>query len=312
MQSSVMQRTGAFVCAVAAAALCATSFEVDLSNGSAEGGDVDNGQFTSDGWRVTQVKNNRIVWQTTTPIPAGTFEADIIIDASPHSTTDLAEPKLNYFGAYENAAMQHYASGDKAYARVGQTKYKFSRIKCENGPFVRGTTPEPSVGETSQWHTDGSTVNHVKWTFGPDSDIRFSWNGNNRTLSRRITDLQYFFVGCDKTYNNAVPRMVFAKVRITSSDGAEVQIAGATPVRDATRCATASECASAFSLRNSTLRLEAGPQATVRFLLPNGSHYRSLDVPHTSAQVDLTDFAPGCYIMQIDGLSRQVHRLTVQ
>jgi hypothetical protein len=309
----MMHRAGVLVCAVVAVALGATAFEVDLSGGSANGGVVENGQFTSKGWQVTAVKSNRIVWRTTSPIPAGSFEADILIDASPHSTQELTEAKLNYFGAYENSAMQHYCPGDKAYSRVGQTKYKFSRIKAENGPFVEGSTPEPSIGETSQWKTDGTTVNRVKWTFGPSSDVEFSWNGNVKTLDRRIDNLQYFFVGCDKSYSNAVPRMVFARVKITSSDGTEVQIVGgATPVEHAGMAVRASERASAFSVVNSTLRLAAEPHSTVRLLLPNGSLYRTLRHSHSVSEMDLSGLAPGCYVMRIDGASSQACQFTVR
>jgi hypothetical protein len=172
--------------------------DLDLTRASAAPCAVHGGSW-QDGWRVTSSRD-QIVCDAGRNLSAGSFSVSFIINAAPYESGD----KRNWIGAYEHASLNQNASGfsgDWFYARTGQAKYGFSRLKAFYRP-PDTTEWEHTIGATSDWKTNDATVMTVKWEFSPGKVVFVDPNGNRHTCSDpsicgQINALRYFFVGTD-------------------------------------------------------------------------------------------------------------------
>jgi hypothetical protein len=214
------------------------TWEVDLTKGSPGPNaiEVTGGKF-EDGWRVTSVLGDRIVWDMGRPLKEGIFEVSVTVNKHPNSNNG----KIEWAGLYELAALDHDLDNDSFYARVGQSSYAFSRVKAggtwflQNGmPMTRGSEWEGTIGGGGDWKVDDKTIHTVKFEWKGGKAIFHDTKGGVHTCNSSICggtkygidELRYVFVGADKwkrwgcdspcdVKNISPVGMRFLKVRLT-------------------------------------------------------------------------------------------------
>jgi hypothetical protein len=198
-----------------------TLFDIDLTAGSAPGATVSGGAW-EDGWRVKS-HGNRIVLDAGVKIANGYVEARFTCNKAPWN---LGIDKTNWFGLYEEADLTHGGQGDVAYLRQGQTKYGFSRMKA-SGKGMNSTHDimEKSFGSTSDWKLDDQTVHTVRFTW-KDGVVTYRGTANNGlscnlascTGENAIDEIQYAFIGGDRTYGKSVIGTRFLSIKFVDLD----------------------------------------------------------------------------------------------
>ena len=78
----------------------------------------------------------------------------------------MSGTKDNFFGAYENASLNHVDYGDIIYARQGEPEYGFIKMKAtgyamnETGPVI-----ERTIGTAGNWNTNDTTIHYIRFTW---------------------------------------------------------------------------------------------------------------------------------------------------
>lgn len=195
-------------------------FEIDLTTGNAGPGQATGGSWEG-GWRVA-AKDDRIVFDAGHPIANGYLEASFTMNRAPHGASSQ---KLQWIGLHEDASLSQSAhAGDIFYARAGDPKYKWSRLKA-GGKKFDDTEWENSVGDPGDWVTDDKTVQTVKLEWRGGQAIFHDSKGRSHACSKKICGgrfpidrLRYAFLGGDKYGDGSLIGIRFTKVKLVEYD----------------------------------------------------------------------------------------------
>lgn len=192
-------------------------FDVDLTTGSAGPGAVTGGSWDH-GWRVTQDKGERIVFDAGQPIKAGYFEVSFTMSRRPHEGPPR---KIDWVGMFEDQTLSQAASsGDIFYARVGDPKYKFSRVKAGGRKFD-DTEWEKSVGDEAEWKADDKTVQTVRLEWRGGVAIFRDTKNKDHACSKKLCDpknpidrLRYATIGSDRYTDLSLVGLRFVRAKL--------------------------------------------------------------------------------------------------
>ena len=207
-------------------------FDVDLTLGNAGGG-VRTGGDWDNGWRVTG-NNQRIVFDAGRKIKNGYIETTFTINQNPWSANPTGNmSKNNFFGAYESSSLSHFEPGALVYMRQGKESYDFGVWKAGVGNLVDRLNDyegfmEGKIGNSNDWKVDDTTVHTIKMTWN-NGDVFYSGTGDGtqvvwhdvlRQGGYRVDDLQYGYIGLDKSYsdNRGVPGLRFKSFKMVDLD----------------------------------------------------------------------------------------------
>lgn len=194
-------------------------FDVDLTQGSAGTGEVIGGKFEG-GWRVTSTEGQRIVWDAGRPIANGYFEVSYVMSRAPHPA-DGKNVKVDWVGLHEGPLLdQDRYVGDIFYARVGDPKFRYSRIKAYGRQFDK-TEWENDIGKTEDWVPDGKTVQTVRLAWRGGRAVFTDPHGHEHKCPKKlcgppypIDRLRYAYVGSDKYTNLSLEGITFLRARL--------------------------------------------------------------------------------------------------
>jgi hypothetical protein len=192
-------------------------FDVDLTQGNAGPGQVTGGKWEG-GWRVTSRKGERIVFDAGHPLPAGRLEVTYTMSKPPHQPPD---EKIEFVGLYEEPSLsQEKSSGDIFYARAGEARYKYARVKAFGRKFDKQEW-ENDVGRPEDWVTDDKTVQTVKleWKLGRAifHDVHDKIHACPKKLcggKYPIDRLRYVALGSDAYTNASLEGIRFLHVKL--------------------------------------------------------------------------------------------------
>ncbi|MCF6271459.1 MAG: T9SS type A sorting domain-containing protein [Melioribacteraceae bacterium] len=187
-------------------------FDVDLTQGSAGGGEVTGGVWEN-GWKVTEGSDQRIVYDCGYNITNGYIETTFTMGKDPFA----AGEKSNYFGAYEDSSLSQGSSGDKVYLRSGKASYDFSRIKAFYKSIIlqyASEVWEKNIGSVDDWIVDDTTLHTMRITW---RDGTITYEGTGGTVSTFYSDfdsLRYVFIGAGKSYGFGLVGQKFKSIKI--------------------------------------------------------------------------------------------------
>lgn len=199
--------------------------DVDLTKGDAGPGEVSGGAWER-GWRVTHESGDRIVFDAGHPIRAGYLDVSFTMKGRPF---DAKARKIDWVGLYQDASLnQAVSAGDIFYARAGDEKYKFSRVKAGGRKFD-DTEWEKSVGSTSDWKTDDTAVQTVRLEWRDGVAVFHDVSGREHACSRKLCDakhpidaLRYAVIGSDKYTNFSLVGVRFVRVKLVEYTAARL------------------------------------------------------------------------------------------
>jgi hypothetical protein len=191
--------------------------DVDLTKLNAGNGKVTGGKWDK-GWKVTGADNERIVFDAGQHISSGYLEVSFIADQNSWSG---GAKKINFIGLHEDPSLdQRKYSGDIFYIRTGNEKYKFSKVKAYGKMFDK-TEWEQSVGEASDWITDGKTIHTIKLEWKDGVATFHDAKGNKHACPKEkcgadlpINKLRYVFIGSDNFTGFTPKGVTFLKVKL--------------------------------------------------------------------------------------------------
>ncbi len=191
--------------------------DLDLTQGNAGPGEVTGGTW-DDGWRVTSKNGERIVFDAGHPIASGYLLASFTMKEPPFGAKS---EKVDWIGLHQDPSLsQAKHTGDIFYARAGDPKYNFSRVKAGGRKFD-DTEWEKSVGAVTDWLTDDKTVQTVKleWRNGQTffHDTRGAiWVCGKKQCGEKfpVDKLRYAFIGSDKYSGISLRGIRFVKLKL--------------------------------------------------------------------------------------------------
>jgi hypothetical protein len=194
-------------------------FDLDLTQGSAGNGQVTGGKFDG-GWRASSPSGERIVWDAGRPLANGYFEVSYVMSKPPHPT-DGKHVKIDWVGLHEGPLLdQDKYVGDIFYARVGDPKFRYSRIKAYGRQFDKSEW-ENDIGKAEDWVTDGKTVQTVKLEWKNGRAVFHDAHGNSHKCPKSlcspsypIDKIRYAYVGSDKYTNLTLPGIRYTHVKL--------------------------------------------------------------------------------------------------
>ena len=288
-------------------------FDVDFTKGNAGGGTATGGTWDG-GWRVTG-KGQRIVFNAGYPIKSGYIEAKVTTNKLPPA----GDYKMNHYGVYECANLQHASCADKGYLRLGKSKYGFSRFKAGGKIFNKtGCVTEHSMGRISDWKTDDKTIHTMKMRWGK-GNIWYSGTGASGEVSGNkcidqypIDKIQFAFLGQDKTYSQTafvgIRYLSFIMVDLDGSGGAVST--SRTPV-SANASMTIVKTSSGDLMLTALNNRNAAPvNVEIRGLDGRIIHSEKLNA-ETGGTISTQGIAAGSYLLQVTGAAQALRRNVV-
>ena len=171
--------------------------------------DVKNGEWTGDGWKVN--RDARMCVNLGQKLEAGKAEIVVTISTDPSKLGG----KRNYFCISELSEPSHNSDGSKAYLRSGEGKYRFSKFKAYWKGFDHGEF-ERSLGETSDWNTDGTTEHRISIAWDENDKLSVKTPGGDLDVEmREFSEIQYIFLG-SYHYDGVLETMVFKSLTVTT------------------------------------------------------------------------------------------------
>jgi hypothetical protein len=191
--------------------------DVDLTQGNAGPGQVTGGKWEG-GWRVTSRKGERIVFDAGHPMANGRLEVTYTMSKPAHQAP---EEKIEFIGLYEDPSLsQEKSSGDIFYARAGEARYKYARVKAFGRKFDKQEW-ENDVGRGEDWVPDDKTVQTVKleWKLGRAifHDVHDKLHACPKKLCGGkfpIDKLRYVALGSDEYSNVSLDGIRFLHVKL--------------------------------------------------------------------------------------------------
>jgi hypothetical protein len=193
-------------------------FDVDLTKGNAGPGKVIGGKWEK-GWRITEDKEQRIVFDAGRSIKEGYIEATFTMAGDPNGTVP---GKTNWFGIHEKPELDQAVAGDILYLRH-ETNKKL-KVKAFIGEIV--ATPQIATTPDQKIKTPDAQRQVLEKAWGVGSDfikddktpmtVKLEWKDGTMTFydfrgqkiecldecRKGVNSLRYLFLGGDNYGDN--------------------------------------------------------------------------------------------------------------